>query len=120
MRLLRVKVSKEKLEEIKQTKELSFVVDYEEMFKVFCWEGDDYLTLEQDPDYEDLYVMENFDGIVLLQCRSKFPYRIVTAYPEYTGMCCDANDDLKEQKVYYKLGDAITEEEMKGAEIVKL
>lgn len=118
MKLLQVKVSKEQLEEIQKTKKLSFEVEYEQLNKVF--EGDYNCYPRQDPDYEDLYVMEKYDGIVLFQDKSKFPYTITTAFPEYIGLPCDVDDDIKGQRVTYSLGEAIDPEELKKAKIVKL
>lgn len=118
MKLLQVKVSKKQLEEIKESKELSFEVEYDQLSSVFeMYESGDPV---EDPDYKDVYLMEKYDGVVLLQCRTKFPYKVVTAVPESLAIPYADDEVLKMQKVYYTLGEPIDKEALKEAEIVKI
>lgn len=118
MKLLQVNVSKQQLEEIQKNKELTFEVDYYQMGRIFKFKGNDEPLV--DPDYDDLYQMEKYDGIVLLQCRSKYPYHVVRAYPESTGRIYEENEFVHEQRVIYTLGAPIFPEELGIAEMVKL
>ena len=117
MKLLQVKVSKKELEQIQTSKQFDLQVldNFETIFQT-----DENGELVEDPDYEDIFLVRKFDGILFIQCHSKFPYIITRAIPYSFPMPVSANENgHSAQVVEYTIGTEIAKEELIHAEIVE-
>lgn len=117
MKVLQIKVSKKQLEEIQNTKRIELVLKLDQLSSVFQMDNGEVIM---DNEYEEVGLVNKYDGILLLQCRSKYPYQLLAAVPSCTGMPYADTDDIKEQVITYTLGEPIAKEEPKEAEIVEL